>query len=157
MSYAFRRAGLADLPLLNRWKARPHVAAWWDDEPFDADDLDEPGYCLWIVATRDRPIAMLQEYRIHDHADHHLAALPEGAIGIDLFIGEPDMVGLGHGPALVRAHAAMRFAEGVPAIGTDPHPDNARAIAAFTRAGFVTISAAVETPWGRSLPMALMR
>lgn len=155
MTYAFRAATAADLPLINAWKAEPHVAAWWDDEPIDSGDLEEPGYRLWIVSLDGRPFAMLQDYRIHDHPGHHLAMLPEGALGIDLFIGPPDMVDKGHGPSLIRAYCDTQFATGIPAIGTDPHPDNARAIAAFARAGFEVVGDAVETPWGRSLPMGI--
>lgn len=155
--YVFRRAGSGDLPLLNRWKTRPHVAAWWDDESFADEDLAEPGYRLWLVETRGAPFAALQDYVIHDHPDHHLAALPPGAIGIDLFIGASDLLDQGHGRGLVRQHVATAFAAGVPAVGTDPHPANARAIAAFRAAGFIEIGPALDTPWGRSLPMAVTR
>jgi aminoglycoside 6'-N-acetyltransferase len=45
------------------------------------------------------------------------------------------------------------FATGIPAIGTDPHPDNARAIRAYRKAGFEMVSGAVDTPWGRAILM----
>ncbi|MGZ8299120.1 MAG: GNAT family N-acetyltransferase, partial [Rhodoplanes sp.] len=29
--YSFRRMSTADLPLIRRWLAEPHVSAWWGD------------------------------------------------------------------------------------------------------------------------------
>jgi aminoglycoside 6'-N-acetyltransferase len=63
------------------------------------------------------------------------------------------MVGLGHGSAFVRAHCERLFAAGAPAVGTDPHPDNARAIRAYEKAGFRAVTGPVETRWGRAILM----
>lgn len=57
-------------------------------------------------------------------------------------------MGLGHGTALIRAHVKRLLGEGAPAIGVDPHPDNARAIHVYEKAGFEG-DAVVETDWGR--------
>ena len=46
------------------------------------------------------------------------------------------MLDRGHGSAFIRAHCRRLFAAGAPAIGTDPHPDNKRAIRACEKAGF---------------------
>ena len=40
----------------------------------------------------------------------------------------------------------------MPAIGTDPHPDNARAIRAYEKAGFVGRGEAL-TDWGPAILM----
>ena len=63
------------------------------------------------------------------------------------------MVGQGHGSAFVRQHCARLFAAGAPAVGTDPNPDNRRAIRAYEKAGFVIASEPVDTRWGRALLM----
>jgi aminoglycoside 6'-N-acetyltransferase len=68
-------------------------------------------------------------------------------------IGEPDMLDQGHGSAFVRQHFDRLFAAGAPAIGTDPHPANARAIRAYEKAGFAIASGPLETPWGSALLM----
>ncbi|HEY0478261.1 MAG TPA: GNAT family N-acetyltransferase [Kofleriaceae bacterium] len=73
------------------------------------------------------------------------------------YIGEPDMLDRGHGSAFVRAHCDRLFAAGAPAIGTDPHPDNGRAIRACEKAGFKVASAAMDTRWGRALLMERWR
>jgi aminoglycoside 6'-N-acetyltransferase len=83
--------------------------------------------------------------------------LPEGSRGVDHYIGEADMLGRGHGSAFVRLHAERLFAAGAPAVGADPHPDNARAIRAYGKAGFVAAGGAIKTPWGLALLMERWR
>ena len=132
---------------------------WWSDgDPFDASDLESPLFAAWIVETGGRPFAYMQDYAVHGfEADHHLGSLPFGARGIDQFIGEPDMLGHGHGTAFIGQRMAALFDGGVPAIGTDPHPDNARAIAAYGKLGFRPLGPPLETRWGPVLPMAVGR
>jgi aminoglycoside 6'-N-acetyltransferase len=158
--YAFRPVARADLPLLRRWRAQPHVVEWWgppDGEPAE-ETLDDPRVAMWIVThaapgAPPRPFAYAQDYSPHDWPDHPFAHLPAGARGIDQYIGEPDMVGRGHGSAFVRAHCDRLLAAGAPAIGTDPHPDNIRAVRAYQKAGFVIASAPRDTRWGRAILM----
>lgn len=146
----------ADLPLAAHWRARPHVRRWWGDpslEP-EAEKLADPRLALWIVALAGRPIALIQDYAVHAWPDHHFAFLPPGSRGLDLFIGEPDLLGQGHGARLLRQHVDRMFAEGLPAAGIDPHPDNAAAIRAFEEAGFEQVSGPLDTAWGRAILMA---
>ena len=96
---------------------------------------------MWIVSHEGRPFAYIQDYGPHDWAMHHFGHLPPGSRGIDQFIGEPDMIGRGHGSAFIRAHVDRLFAEGAPVVGTDPDPSNARAVRAYQKAGFTAISA----------------
>ena len=62
------------------------------------------------------------------------------------------MIGRGHGASFVRAHVDRLFAQGAPAVGTDPDPTNARAIRAYEKAGFVR-GEMRDTDWGFSLLM----
>lgn len=66
------------------------------------------------------------------------------------------MLGCGHGSAFIRAHVERLFAQGAPAVGTDPHPSNARAIRAYEKAGFVR-DVEQDTEWGRALLMVRLR
>lgn len=157
--YAFRPVTAADLPLLERWRAMPHVIEWWgppEGEP-PADMLAEGKVAMWIVSADGRPFAYAQDYSPHDWLPHHFAHLPRGSRGIDQYIGEPDMVGIGHGSAFVRAHLDRLFAAGAPAVGTDPHPDNGRAIRAYQKAGFAVTGGPLDTRWGRAVLMACRR
>lgn len=152
--YGFRPVTLADLDLVRRWQAEPQVRAWWgEDDPFDAGDLADPRVRLWIVDWDGVPFAFLQDYDVHGWKGHHFGYLPKGARGIDQFIGEPGMLGQGHGPAFIRQRVAALFAAGAPVIGTDPHPDNARAIRAYEKAGFRIVGPAEETDWGLAIRM----
>ena len=153
--YTFRPVMRGDLPLLRRWRARPHVVEYWGAA--DAEDAEETladaRVAMWIVEHSGRPFAYAQDYSPHDWPDHPFAHLPPGARGIDQYIGEPDMIGRGHGSAFVRAHCDRLFAAGAPAIGTDPHPDNARAIRAYEKAGFALASEPLDTIWGHAVLM----
>jgi aminoglycoside 6'-N-acetyltransferase len=63
------------------------------------------------------------------------------------------MVGRGHGSAFIRQRVQEMFAAGVPAVATDPHPENARAIAACRKAGFRVAGPEEDSEWGRVIRM----
>ena len=160
MAYAFRPVTLADLPLLRTWRAQPHWVEWWgEDEGSDflPDALDEADTAMWIVELDGRPIAYAQDYDPHAWPGHHFAHLPPGSRGIDQSIGPPELLGKGHGCAFVRAHVRRLFDAGAPMIGTDPHPDNARAIRAYEKAGFTVTGGPRDTDWGRAILMEQRR
>jgi aminoglycoside 6'-N-acetyltransferase len=154
-AYLFRPAARADLPLLRRWRRHAHVTRWWG--PAEVEDPEEiladPRVAMWIVEHDGRPFAYAQDYSPHDWDAHPLAYLPPGSRGIDQYVGEPSMMGRGHGSAFVREHCDRLFAAGAPAIGTDPHPDNASAICAYEKAGFSVASGPLDTRWGRAILM----
>lgn len=154
-AYEFRPVAHADLALLREWRRRPHVSEWWGapDVEDAAQTLADPRVAMWIVAHDGGPFAYAQDYSPHDWHPHPFAYLPPGARGIDQYIGEPDMIGRGHGSAFVRAHCDRLFAAGATAIGTDPHPDNIRAICAYEKAGFVIAGEPLDTRWGRAVLM----
>jgi aminoglycoside 6'-N-acetyltransferase len=82
----------------------------------------------------------------------HFRHLPDEAKAIDAFIGEPDMLGCGHGRAFLRVFAEMLISEGAPVVAIDPNLNNLRARRAYARAGFV-VEEVVETPEGPSVLM----
>lgn len=139
--YQFRPVTEADLPLLAGWLTAPHVAEWWTDgveaslaeirQAMDSIDT-EP----LIVELAGRPIAYLQSYDPHLEDGHPYADQPFGTLGIDISIGPAEMVGIGHGSAIVRQFVEELFDEGAPRVVIDPHPDNKRAIRAYEKAGF---------------------
>lgn len=155
--YSFRKATLDDLDLLMGWQSNPHVCEWWDsDEPYDAADLADPRVERWIVSIANRPFAFIQDYTVHGWEDHHFAYLPKGSRGIDQYIGDPGMVGVGHGSSFINTRMQALFDDGAPVIATDPHPDNARAIAVYKKLGFVPSGPYQKTKWGLILPMLAM-
>ena len=150
MTYAFAPLREEDLPLIRRWLLEPHVKRWWDDgvkSPYpDAviDDYREaiqgkdPTY-HYLAQIDNRPAAMLQHYRIADDPEYAEAlALDEDAVGIDLFIGDAELIGRGHGPPMLRQFLrdiAFPFHRlDVCVIG--PSVKNVAAIRAYEKAGF---------------------
>jgi aminoglycoside 6'-N-acetyltransferase len=155
-SYQFRDMAAEDLPLIRGWLVKPHVAEWWGDprEQFElvSGDLDDPAMEQFIIATAGRPFAYLQCYDPAAWPEGGLGAHPAGTRGIDQFIGEPAMMGRGHGSAFIRIFAEALLAEGAPRVVTDPDPENGRAVRAYEKAGFLK-DRLVDTPDGLSLLM----
>ena len=155
-AYVFRPMSGADLPLVKRWLAEPHVMQWWGDscEQFEivSGDLKVEAMDQFIVATDDRPFGYLQCYNPEVWPDNGLGVHPKGTRGIDQFIGEPSMVDRGHGSAFIRSFIDRLLAAGATRVITDPDPANARAIRAYEKAGFRR-DRLVETPDGTALLM----
>jgi aminoglycoside 6'-N-acetyltransferase len=154
--YEFRSMTAGDLPLVRRWLAMPHVIEWWGepDEQFDliSSDLDHPAMDQFIVAIDTRPFAYIQSYDPEDWGTHPFGTQPQGTLGVDQFIGEPDMVDRGHGSAFIRAFLERLIAAGAPRVLTDPDPANTRAVRAYEKAGFRK-DRMVNTPDGPALLM----
>ena len=134
-AYAFRPAALQDLPLLQRWLRTPEVVRWWGNAEEQAvllrEDMDEPRMVMRIVSFEGRPFAYAQDYAVHVWRQRHFAHLPQGSRAIDSFIGEPDMIGRGHGSAYLKLLAERLRAEGAPVVAIDPDVDNLRARRAY--------------------------
>jgi len=145
----------ADLPLVKRWLAMPHVTPWWGDtdEQFElvSGDLSHPAMDQFIVASEGRPFAYLQCYDLTAW-NSGFGTQPRGTRGIDQFIGEPHMVGRGHGSAFIRTFTNDLLSAGAPRVVTDPDPENGRAVRAYEKAGFVK-DHLVDTPDGPALLM----
>jgi aminoglycoside 6'-N-acetyltransferase len=139
-AYAFRPVALQDLPLLQHWLRTPEVVRWWGNAEEQAlllrEDLEEPCMVMRIVSFEGRPFAYAQDYAVHVWPQPHFARLPPGSRAIDSFIGEPDMIGRGHGSTYLKLLAERLRTEGAPVEAVDPHVDNFRARRAYEKAGF---------------------
>jgi len=100
------------------------------------EDFANPSMRMRLVSLDGRPFAYVQDYDIGAWPQEHLDRLPERSRGLDTFIGEPDLIGQGHGPAYLRLVARQLIAEGAPCVVVDPDPGNLRARRAYARAGF---------------------
>jgi aminoglycoside 6'-N-acetyltransferase len=138
--YAFRRARRQDLILLRSWLRTPDVRPWWGDPEEQIalleEDLNDPRMVMRIVSHQGRPFAYVQDYDAHAWSQAHFTHLPPGSRAIDAFIGEPDMIGRGHGSTFLRLLAERLVAEGAPVVAVDPDVENLRARRAYERAGF---------------------
>jgi aminoglycoside 6'-N-acetyltransferase len=106
-AYNFRPLARADLPMVVHWLGTPEVVRWLGDPKEQIDlitqDLDDPLMRQWIVEHEGRAFAYLQAYLANAWPQTHLTHLPNGAMVVDAFIGEPAMLGCGHGSAFLHA------------------------------------------------------
>ena len=153
--YVFHPMTTDDLPLVKRWLAEPHVVQWWGDtyQQFElvSGDLGVEAMDQFIVAIDDRPFGYIQCYDPEVWPDNGLGKHPSGTRGIDQFIGEPGMIGCGHGSGFIRQFTDALL-PGIPRIVTDPDPANTRAVRAYEKAGFEKVKM-VDTPDGPALLM----
>src|SRR5262245_44062905 len=154
-AYQFRPMTANDLPLLRNWLSTSHVKEWWGDtdEQFELvrSDLDHPAMHQFIVCLGERPIGYLQCYDPQAW-NSPFGVLPPSTRGIDQFIGEADKINCGHGSAFIRAFAESLSQQDTRCVVTDPDPANARAIRAYSKAGFKA-DRLVDTPDGIALLM----
>ncbi len=134
---------------MERWLLEPNVRRWWDEGEMDypARTLEEYRRAIhgedptrvFLTLIDGRPVGLVQSYRIDDHPEYAAAlALGWPAVGVDVFIGEPGLVGLGHGAALVRSfvrHVVFALYE-VEVCVIGPSTENLPAIRAYEKAGF---------------------
>jgi len=160
MPYSFQPAVHEDLPLLHRWLQTPEVVRWWGDpeEQFALirEDLDVQEMTQWIVSFENRPFAYAQAYEVHQWPQSHFNHLPPGAMAIDAFIGEPSMIGCGHGGKFLRLLAERLIDNGAPLVAIDPDVDNHRARGAYRKAGFCG-ETVVQTAGGSAVVMIFRR
>jgi aminoglycoside 6'-N-acetyltransferase len=145
-----------DIPMLSAWLRTPEAARWWGDPDQQAlllcADLSEPRMVMEIVSFDGRPFAYCQHYDVHAWPQPHFASLPAGSRAIDAFVGDPAMIGHGHGSAFLEILASRLRTEGAPVVVIDPAVENGRARCAYEKAGF-RIEALVETGDGLAVLM----
>lgn len=126
------------------------MARWWNDgskTPYPDAEIDDyrdaiqgkdPTY-RYLLRIDANPVGLIQHYRIADDPEYAEAlALGEDAIGIDLFIGQAELIGHGHGPAILRQFlrdVAFPF-HGLDVCVIGPSVKNIAAIRAYEKAGF---------------------
>ena len=125
--FRFEPVRAEDLPLLQRWVALPHVAAWWDVDPTPEEvredflpDPPDPGDDRYIVSLDGRPIGYIQSYVAIDTGSGWWRGYTDPTVrGIDQFIGEPELLGRGvwhrDGPGLLRTALCRPHGECRPA------------------------------------------
>lgn len=143
---SFRPMRHTDLPLLQRWLQLPHVDAWWH-EPLDLAgvvakygpriDGAVPTH-MFVIEHDGRAIGWIQWYRWRDYAAHAAqlgAELTSG--GVDLALGEVEMLGRGFGSSALRLFVErVVFTHDVSAVVCDPEVRNTRSLRAFEKSGF---------------------
>jgi aminoglycoside 6'-N-acetyltransferase len=141
-----------DIALLVRWRAMPHVRAWWD--PDEAPPTAEEVAARYgerthpssptipcVIELDGRPVGYIQSYRWASYAEEaHAMEVPfdERTFGIDVFIGEPDALGVGaRAIDLLCRHLERDLDASWIALTTEV--GNTRARRAYEKAGFVKV------------------
>jgi aminoglycoside 6'-N-acetyltransferase len=160
----FRPLREEDLAQLHAWQQRKHVKRWWrDSRTYDETVAhympsvrgEEPTD-HYVIVLEGRDVGMVETYLVADHPKWEaIVQVGEGVAGLDLLLGEEDVVGRGVGPAVLRQFAnEMVFARpSVRALVAAVDEENRRSWRAFEKAGFVYERDVVEE--GR--PHRLMR
>jgi aminoglycoside 6'-N-acetyltransferase len=143
----FRPLRRDDLGLMYDWLRREHVRRWWDEhesyesvaEHYLPSIEGRRPVDLYLILLDGRPVGFIQSYLLADHPDFAaLVGLGAGAAGVDLFVGEEELIGKGLGTEVLRAFVRdVVFAEPqTTACIADPDVRNTASIRAFEKAGF---------------------
>lgn len=137
----FRPLAEDDLPLVEEWLRRDHVARWWRDDI--AESLAEYRAALegreptdhFMIVVDGCAIGMIQTYLVSDYPEwEEVVQVGEGVAGVDLMIGEEELIGRGLGPQILSAFACDLVA--APSIVATVEEPNRRSWRAFEKAGF---------------------
>lgn len=138
-----RPAGPDDVALLRRWDEEPHVVESDpnDDWQWEIELARTPDWREQLIAEVDgRPIGFIEIIDPAREDDHYWGDCPPDLRAIDIWIGEADALGQGHGTEMMRQAIARCFADpSVTAILIDPLESNVRAIRFYERLGFKAV------------------
>ena len=142
MQYRFETLMRDDFPMIHSWLAKAHIGGWWGSGAVETKLMDEDiesgktdMRIVWDVPA-DHPFAYIQDYDTQTFDMPHYVDLPAGARAIDTFLGDPEYLGKGHASGYLRQRAQQLIDAGAPCVVVDPSPENARAVAAYAKAGF---------------------
>jgi aminoglycoside 6'-N-acetyltransferase len=146
-----RPATHADIPTLLRWDADPvviasgsddpdAVIAWGEDNDW-AENIDlyqRDVWEYWIAELDGRSIGAMQMCDPHLEPTHYWGEIEPNLRALDIWIGEADARGKGHGETMMSLAFARCFSDPlVTAIIIDPLASNTRAHTFYQRLGFV--------------------
>lgn len=145
-----RLATRDDIATLECWDLDPVVISATTDDPDetvaygeDNDweeniDLYQPDvWEYWIAELDGKPIGAMQMCDPHREPTHYWGEIEPNLRALDIWIGEPDARGKGHGEEMMRLAFARCFADPtVTAIVIDPLNSNERAHKFYQRLGF---------------------
>lgn len=153
-----------DLVLFHEWLQRPHVRRWWRDRETYEEVVEHYLPSIegheptdhYLIVLDDRPIGVIQTYLVSDYPEWgSIVEMGDDVAGVDLAIGEENLVGRGLGPLVLSQFARdIVFARpGTIACVATVEEGNRRSWRAFEKAGFRHIRDVVED----GLPHRLMR
>jgi aminoglycoside 6'-N-acetyltransferase len=145
----FRPLAETDLPDMKRWLEDPDVAAWYREDSTVIEALCEQYRGMFagedptrgfVMRIDDLDAGYIQCYVIDDEPDYaRQVRVDAGAVGIDLFIGEPAARNRGYGTVVLRAFLSqVVFGQmGADVAIIAPEPENRRAVRSYEKVGFI--------------------
>lgn len=144
----------SDSGLLAEWLRKPHVSRWWGDpdaqlravleRPVGGDDA--------LIAVDGTPVGYVR-WQLVPRSELEAAGIvevPDGAVDIDIAIGDETFVGRGIGPAaLTRVVARIVESSRPPMIIMGTAIANGSALTAFAKAGFRPMRQFEDPEYGR--------
>jgi len=146
---AFRPLARDDLRTVHQWLQRPHIREWWG--PRDTYAEVEQRYLpriegcepvrMFFILLDEHPTGVIQTYRIDDYPEYWPSEAQSAQAGIDLYIADPELLGRGLGPEIIRRFTQeVVFRDpSVMACIADPELANTRSVRAFEKAGFQAV------------------
>ncbi|MGF1644412.1 MAG: GNAT family N-acetyltransferase [Thiotrichales bacterium] len=134
-----RNATRADLSLLQHWDRQAHVleagVEGWD---WKTELSENPAWREQLIAELDgRAIGFIQIIDPAEEETHYWGDVPANLRAIDIWIGEADCLGRGHGTCMIQLTLQRCFADPkVTAVLIDPLASNTRAHRFYERFGF---------------------
>jgi aminoglycoside 6'-N-acetyltransferase len=158
----FRPLTKDDLPLLEEWLRREHVAQW-RPEPIE-QELEERRLAItgdrpseyYVILLDGRPVGHIQTYLASDCPEWDaIVRVGSGVAGLDLLVGEEELVGQGLGPRVLQEFTRrVVFADpDIRACIATVAEANRRSWRAFEKASFRHVRNVEED----GLPCRLMR
>ena len=127
-----------DFSLLAAWLKQPHWQTWWDAHLVGGQDM--AAIRAEFTADPDTTIRLIAQLDGLDFGYFQLwwDVAPPGEMGMDQSIGPAEFLGQGLGSAAMALLADWAFDrfDWLQRLSVDPHPDNKRAIGAYSRVGF---------------------
>ena len=152
----------SDIPLLRDWLGREHVRRWWRDpveetvQEYLAAIRGREPTDHYLIVVDGRPVGMIQTYAAADYPEwEEVVQVGAGIAGVDLLIGEAELIGTGLGPRVLDEFARRVVfvdPETIACVATVEEP-NRRSWRAFEKAGFRHVRDVEE----EGLPNRLMR
>ena len=105
--------GEDDIPLVCAWRNRPHMRRFYQKSPLSLEEArlkltprvrGEDATLAHIACLGERPFGYVQSYLILDTPAYAEEIGVSDGVGMDYFIGEPELIGRGLGKAMLVAY-----------------------------------------------------
>lgn len=147
-TFKFRDLTFDDIPLMHQWFNTQHIQAFYSLRPWTEDEVlakltpyisGEKPVSGFIILLDEHPIGYLQSYKVSDYPWPN-QNLPEkivkSAKGIDLFIGNKDLIGKGVGARIIQLFIKHHIAPLYSYCIVDPDVRNISAIRCYEKLKF---------------------